>query len=84
MVYLGGNISVNGSDNKLNINTETGEIIYRTNEKEALTMEETLMGFVYVVESIRKNNLKIKTMSSSETDFIKNWESEKYRKSLLK
>ncbi|NLX76873.1 MAG: class II aldolase [Clostridiaceae bacterium] len=84
MVYLGGNISVNGSDNKLNINTETGEIIYRTNEKEALTMEETLMGFIYVVENIRKNNLKIKTMSSSETDFIKNWESEKYRKSLLK
>jgi len=84
MVYLGGNISVNGSDNKLNINTETGEIIYKTNEKEALTMEETLTGFIYVVENIMKNNLKIKTMGSRETDFIKNWESEKYRKSLLK
>lgn len=84
MVYLGGNISVNGSDNKMNINTETGEIIYKTNEKEALTMEETLMGFIYVVENIRKNNLKIKTMGSEQTDFIRNWESEKYRKSLLK
>jgi ribulose-5-phosphate 4-epimerase/fuculose-1-phosphate aldolase len=84
MVYLGGNISVNGSDNKMNINTETGEIIYKTNEKEALTMEETLLGFIYVVENIERNNLKIKTMSSNETDFIKNWESEKYRKSLLK
>lgn len=84
MVYLGGNISVNGSDSKMNINTETGEIIYKTNEKEALTMEETLMGFIYVIENISKNNLKIKTMSNKETDFIRNWESEKYRKSLLK
>lgn len=84
MVYLGGNISVNGSDNKMNINTETGEIIYKTNEKEALTMEETLMGFIYVVDNIKKNNLKIKTMGSEQTDFIRNWESEKYRKSLLK
>jgi len=47
-------------------------------------MEETLTGFIYVVENIMKNNLKIKTMGSRETDFIKNWESEKYRKSLLK
>lgn len=84
MVYLGGNISVNGTENKMNINTETGEIIYRTGEKEALTMEETLMGFIYVVENIRKNNLKIKTMGEREADFIRNWESEKYRKSLLK
>lgn len=84
MVYLGGNISLNGLDNKLNINTETGEIVYRTNEKEAFTMEETLLAFIYVVDSIQRNNLKIKTMSSNETDFIKNWESEKYRKSLLK
>lgn len=84
MVYLSGNISVNNSNGKLNINTKTGVIIYKTNEKEALTMEETLMGFIYVVEEIRKNNLKIKTMSNKETDFIRNWESEKYRKSLLK
>ncbi|NLO39765.1 MAG: class II aldolase [Ruminiclostridium sp.] len=83
LVYLNGNIAVNGSGQKLNINTVNGEILYRTNEKEALTMEETLLGFVYVVESIRKYNLSIKTMSDKETDFIRNWESEKYRKSLL-
>lgn len=83
LVYLNGNISVNESTQKLNINTITGEILYNTNEKEALTMEETLLGFIFVVESIRKNNLPLKTMNDKETDFIRNWESEKYRKSLL-
>lgn len=83
LVYLNGNIAVNDAGNKLNINTVTGEILYKTNEKEALTMEETLMGFIYVVENIRKSNLPLKTMSGTETDFIKNWESEKYRKGLL-
>lgn len=83
LVYLGGNISVNEAGRKMNIQTRTGEIHYETNEKEALTMEETLMGFIYVVESIRKLNLPLKTMDQKETDFIRNWESEKYRKSLL-
>lgn len=83
LVYLNGNIAVNDTNQKLNINTATGEILYKTNEKEALTMEETLMGFIYVVENIKKNNLPLKTMNDKETDFIKNWESEKYRKSLL-
>lgn len=83
LVYLNGNIAVNETNQKLNIHTATGEILYKTNEKEALTMEETLLGFIFVVESIRKNNLPLKTMSDKETDFIRNWESEKYRKSLL-
>jgi len=83
LVYLNGNIAVNTTGQKLNIDTSTGEIYYNTNEKEALTMEETLLGFVYVVENIRKNNLPLKTMSQSGTDFIRNWESEKYRKSLV-
>jgi len=83
LVYLNGNIAVNDTGNKLNINTDTGEILYKTSEKEALTMEETLMGFIYVVDTIRKLKLPLKTMSQSETDFIRNWESEKYRKSLV-
>ncbi|NLN66180.1 MAG: class II aldolase [Clostridiaceae bacterium] len=83
LVYLNGNIAVNFTNQKLNINTSTGEIRYLTNEKEALTMEETLLGFIYVVENIAKNNLSLKTMSETQTYFIRNWESEKYRKSLL-
>jgi ribulose-5-phosphate 4-epimerase/fuculose-1-phosphate aldolase len=84
LVYLHGNISLNETGNKMNINTDTGEILYKVGEKEALTMEETLMGFVYVVNQVKKNHLELKTMNAEETAFILNWESEKYRKSLLK
>ncbi len=83
LVYLNENVSLNEQTNKLNINTSTGEILYKTNEKEALTMEETLAAFIFVVENIQRNNLTLKTMNQKEIDFIRNWESEKYRKTLL-
>ncbi|AYO30140.1 class II aldolase [Biomaibacter acetigenes] len=84
LVYLNDNISVDGMDNKLNINTKTGEIIYKSSFSEAMTMEETLLGYVYVVSKIKQCNLPIKTMTPEEIGFIKNWESEKYRKTLIK
>lgn len=84
LVYLNGGISIDGPDNKLNVNTATGELIYKTNYSETLTLEETLLGYLYVVYGIEKCGLDIKTMSAKEIDFIKNWESEAYRKSLVK
>ena len=84
LVYLNGSISINEVKNKLNINTSTGEIVYKTNYKEARTLEETLLAYLYVIEQIGKNNLTLKTMTEEQINFIKNWESEKYRKSLLK
>jgi len=83
LVYLNGNISINDKTNKLSINTNTGEIEYRTNEKEAYTMEEILTAFVFILENARINKLKIKALNKNQTDFISNWESEKYRKSIL-
>lgn len=83
LVYLFGNISLNGVDNKLNIHTSTGEIIYKTNKAQAQAMEETLLAFVYVVNKVKENGLMLKTMSEKEVNFIKNWESEKYRKSMV-
>ncbi|MGI6536903.1 MAG: class II aldolase/adducin family protein [Caldicoprobacterales bacterium] len=84
LVYLNENISLGGMDNKLNINTETGEIIYLTNESEAQTMEETLLACIYVIDNINRLGLPLKSMTAEEIDFIKNWESEAYRKSLVK
>lgn len=84
LVYLNGSISFNGMDKKLNINTNTNEIIYKTNYSEAQTIEETLLAYLYVVEGIKKAGLPLKTMSEKEIDFIRNWESEAYRKSLVK
>ena len=84
LVYLNGSLAVDSMDSKLNINSKTGEIVYLANESEAQTMEETLLAYIYVIDSIRKLNLPLKTMTEEEIDFIMNWESEKYRKSLVK
>lgn len=84
LVYLDGHIAVNEEGRKLNINTLTGEVVYKTNYSEAVTMEQTLLAFLYVVENVRNKGLVLKTLSQREIDFIKNWESEAYRKSLVK
>lgn len=82
LVYLNGNISVNRLDNKLNINTNSGEIIYKTSFSEAETFEETLLAYVYVLNGIRGRGMPLKTMSEKEISFIRNWESEAYRRRL--
>ena len=84
LVYLNGSISFNSMDKKLNINSNTGEIIYKTNFSEAQTIEETLLAYLYVINGIKNSGLPIKTMSEKEIGFIRNWESEAYRKSLVK
>ncbi|PKM50402.1 MAG: class II aldolase [Firmicutes bacterium HGW-Firmicutes-7] len=84
LVYLNKNISINGAKNKLNVNTTTKEIIYDASYAEALTIEETLLGYLYVINNIEEAGLPLKTMSAKEIDFINNWESEAYRKSLVK
>ncbi len=84
LVYLNGNISVDGMDGKLNIDSKTGEIIYKTGFPEAQTIEETLLACIYVINGIKNSGLPLKTMSEKEIDFIRNWESEAYRKSLAR
>lgn len=84
LVYLSGNVSINGPENKLNIDTQTGEVVYRTNYQEALAMEETLVALLYVINGIKEKGLSLKTMTAQEIDFIANWESEKYRKKVIK
>ncbi|RCX13223.1 rhamnose utilization protein RhaD (predicted bifunctional aldolase and dehydrogenase) [Anaerobacterium chartisolvens] len=85
LVYLNGSISVDGAGKKLNISTSTGEAVYTTDSsEEAETIEETLLAYLYVLEGIKNSGLPLKTMSPKEIDFIKNWESEAYRKSLVK
>ncbi len=84
LVYLNSSLSVDGQGNKLNVSSNTGERLYKTNYSEALTIEETLLGYAFVINSVEKCGLRIKTMSERDIDFIKNWESEAYRKSLVK
>jgi ribulose-5-phosphate 4-epimerase/fuculose-1-phosphate aldolase len=79
LVYLGGKIG-----NIIVINKETGETVYHAAEKEAQTLEETLLGVVYVIRSIQKSGLTLRQMDEAGADFINNWESEKYRQKLIK
>lgn len=83
LVYLGDNISFEGKG-KVNIDVGTGDIVYATNDKEAITIEETFTAYIYVVKKIKELRLSIQTMSEESIAFIKNMEGEKYRKSLLK
>jgi ribulose-5-phosphate 4-epimerase/fuculose-1-phosphate aldolase len=83
-VYLNGSVAFDSLENKLNIITQTAEAVYKTSASEAQTMEETLLACIYVVNEIRKRSLPLKTMSVKDVDFIRNWESEAYRKSLVK
>lgn len=84
LVYLNSSLSVDAMDNKLNINSQTGEIIYLTTESEAQTMEESMLAYVYIIDQMERFGLSPKSMNQTEINFIANWEGEKYRKSLVK
>ncbi|MBN1624267.1 MAG: class II aldolase [Clostridia bacterium] len=82
--YLSGNVADGSEGNKINVNGKTGEVIYRTNHKEALTMEESIVALAYILEYARQKGLTPVAMKQEDIDFIKNWEGVKYRKTLLK
>jgi rhamnose utilization protein RhaD (predicted bifunctional aldolase and dehydrogenase) len=82
LVYLNDSISIDNGRNKLNIDTKTGELVYHTNYQEALTIEETLLAYLYVINKIKNCQLMVKSMTKKEANYIRNWESEKYRKTM--
>lgn len=84
LVYLNGSLAGNGGEAKLEIKPDDGRVIYRAGEKEARTMEETLLAYVYVIDMIGRLSFELKTMDEEEIGFIAGWESEKYRKSLAR
>ncbi len=59
---------------------ENEEIIYKANESDVLTIEESLLAYFYVIDQIKKLKLTIKTMPKKEVNYIKNWEVEKFRR----
>jgi rhamnose utilization protein RhaD (predicted bifunctional aldolase and dehydrogenase) len=82
LVYLNESVSINGKENKLNIDTRTGELLYHTDYQEATTIEETLLAYTYVINKIKDLGLTVKSMPKDGSEYIRNWESEKYRKSI--
>lgn len=84
IVYLGDEqIAIDRTDNKINIDTRTGEAVYKAGYTEARTIEETLTAYLYVVYHIRKNGLELNPMTDEDIDRIKNWGAEKYRKKMV-
>ncbi len=80
LVYL--NSTLRNTPGKMEVSH--GKVTYFAGEKEARTLDETLAAYLYVVGTLNRLNLEISVMSQKETDFINNWEAEKYRRTLAK
>jgi ribulose-5-phosphate 4-epimerase/fuculose-1-phosphate aldolase len=83
LVYLNAGMLGAAETRKMELEPTSGEVVYQAGESEALAMEETLLGFVWVMNQISALGLTLKTMSATDVDFIRNWESEAYRRSLV-
>lgn len=89
LVFLSGNVAVCGSADigaqreKCLIVSDQNAIIYRCGETEALTIEQTFCALLFIARNIRAKGYTIQYMNDAGCDFISNWESEKYRKSLV-
>ncbi|MFA7673681.1 MAG: class II aldolase/adducin family protein [Clostridia bacterium] len=81
--YLLGAVSTDGSENKAKIDLKTGNVEYFTTYKEALTLDESICAFLFIMEEARKNGLHTYPMKDEDIAFIMGWEGEKYRKAML-
>ena len=61
---------------------KNGTVRYNMPENKALVIEETLTAVLFITEHIAKSGYTLSTMGEAARNFIANWESEKYRKSL--
>ena len=63
-------------------NPETGAVVFHMPAAKAQVIAETLCCVVFIVRSIARNGYTLSTLGEKAKQFIANWESEKYRKSL--
>jgi len=61
---------------------ETGEVWYQCGANEAMTIEETLCAILFITGAIQGKGLTVCTMDEAGQQFISNWESESYRKTI--
>lgn len=60
----------------------TGKVVFNMTEAKSRVIAETLTAVTFIANAIRKNGKTLSTMGDAAKNFIANWESEKYRKSL--
>ncbi len=74
----------NTEGNKISISLETGSVVYHANEKEALVMEEILVAWSWIIDSIVTRGEACSVISPENCAYILGMDSEKYRQALLK
>lgn len=85
MVFLTGSFSMDAGeagDGQCAASSKTGEVLMRMDAGKAQVMTETLTAVLFIIEHIRAAGQTLSTMGEAARNFIANWESEKYRKSL--
>lgn len=83
LVYL--NNSIYKKDDSISDLILVGnQLNYKISEKQARVNEETLVAYLYVIQSIEAKGLTLVSMTHEQQAFILGWESEAYRKSMLK
>lgn len=85
MVFLIGSLFENKaelSDDECSVDSRSGKLTLKMNEKKALTITETITAVLFISENIAKSGYSLSSMGEAAKNFIANWESEKYRKSL--
>ena len=70
------------ADGQCVASSKTGHMLMRMPAKKALTLTETLSAVFFIMEHIQASGYCLSTMGEAAKNFIANWESEKYRKSL--
>ncbi|MPN49111.1 hypothetical protein SDC9_196724 [bioreactor metagenome] len=65
------------------LDLSTGALSFGIPVAQARVITETLAAVLFIQEQIEKKGYTLSTMGEQAKRFIANWESEKYRKSLL-
>ena len=85
MVFLVGSFGIGAdapeADNCM-ADLSTGKVVFNMDAGKAQVIAETLTAVVFIADSIKKSGKTLATMGEAAKNFIANWESEKYRKSL--
>jgi ribulose-5-phosphate 4-epimerase/fuculose-1-phosphate aldolase len=84
VVYLGDDLVINKKGGRINIDTEKGEIVYSTNYHDAMTIDETLTAFLFIISNIKRANLTLKPLGLEYIRLIKGMKGEDYRKKIIK
>jgi hypothetical protein len=61
----------------------TGKVIFNMPQGKAQVIAETLTAVIFIRENVERSEYTLSTMGDAAKKFIENWESEKYRKSLV-